>query len=155
MAAHNSKTQRLRSIPNPKYFNIAAFYCVIHYLGLITLLTTLAIVLVNPTETGLIIVLASLGFSILSWLFAYSRRKNTFCPLCKGTPLINSGATPHSSARRIFPFNNGVSAVISIIATQKFCCMDCGAKFDLLKISKHQLRNDPQAANTQNPISKP
>ena len=56
-------------------------------------------------------------FSAIMWLIAFFKRRAAYCPLCKGTPLINSGALPHSRARRLFPLNHGVTATLSIIAT--------------------------------------
>jgi hypothetical protein len=85
-------------------------------------------------------VVGGILFSALTWLIAFFKRRGAFCPLCKGTPLINSGARAHIQARRIPPFNYGVSAILSIIANQKFSCMYCGSYFDLLKPPTHRRR---------------
>ncbi|MBG7607085.1 MAG: hypothetical protein IZT59_03510 [Verrucomicrobia bacterium] len=80
-----------------------------------------------------------MGFTVVTWLISFFKRRHTHCPLCKGTPLINSGALAHQKATKTFPFNHGVSATISIIATHKSRCMYCGTLFDMLKIPSHNL----------------
>ena len=47
------------------------------------------------------------------------------------------GFTAHQKATKIWPLNHGVSATLSIIATQKFRCMYCGTLYDLMKIPSH------------------
>lgn len=81
--------------------------------------------------------IAGTVFTIVTWLIASFKRRSALCPLCRGTPLINSGALAHSKAVRFPPLNHGVSAIISIIATQRFCCMYCGSSFDMLKTPSH------------------
>jgi hypothetical protein len=92
---------------------------------------------INPNPMALKVILSGIGFSIVMWIIAFFKRRDAHCPLCKGTPLINSGALPHSKARRLYPLNHGMSATLSIIATQRFCCMYCGSDFDLLKTPSH------------------
>ncbi len=144
MPIQNSKVKRARSLHTHRPFNVAVFCSVIHYFGLVTTLTTLVFLIINPRELGLILVLVGVVFSLVTWIIAYYRRKLAFCPLCKGTPLLNSGAYPHASARRIYPFNHGVTAVLSIIVIQKFRCMDCGSDFDMLKIPHYQRKPQEQ-----------
>ena len=91
----------------------------------------------EPSRLASRVILCGIIFCAFSWLLAFFKRRTAHCPLCKGTPLFNSGALAHSKAIRIFPFNHGVSATLSIIATQKFCCMYCGSDFDLLKTPSH------------------
>lgn len=124
---------RLRSVPHRQPFIRAVFLSVLHYMGILGTATTLAIFMVDPSPLAMRTLVAFLCFTAVSWLIAYFKRRSTHCPLCKGTPLISSGAIPHKKATRLFPFNHGVSAVFSIIATQKFRCMYCGTGFDILK----------------------
>ncbi len=107
-------------------------------MGLITTLTAVVMFLMEPNPAALKAILSGIGFSIVMWILAFFKRRDAHCPLCKGTPLINSGALPHSKARRIYPLNHGMSATLSIIATQRFCCMYCGSDFDLLKTPSHR-----------------
>ena len=124
---------RPRSVPSAQPFRVAVFYSALHYLALITTVTALACVFAHPSQLASRIMVMGLIFSGLTWLFAFFKRRNTHCPLCKGTPLLNSGARPHVRARRIHPLNHGVTAVLSILASQKFRCMYCGSDYDLLK----------------------
>jgi hypothetical protein len=112
---------------------VAAFFTALLFLGLIATLTGLTLLIITPSPAGLKVVLAGVGTSIFLGIIAFFKRRAAHCPLCKGTPLLNSGARPHSKARRLYPLNHGMSATLSIIATQRFCCMYCGSDFDLLK----------------------
>ncbi len=135
---------RLRSVPHRQPFIRAVFLSAMHYLGILAAATTLAVYMAEPSPLASKLLIACLGFTALTWLLAFLKRRATHCPLCKGTPLINSGALPHKKAFRIFPFNHGVSATFSIIATQKFRCMYCGTGFDILKEPSHLLGNGDQ-----------
>ena len=142
-----AKARRARSLPNARPYRIAVFFSSLHYLGLIATVTALVFVLIQPSLVAMRTVVGGILFCALTWLIAFFKRRGACCPLCKGTPLINSGARAHIQARRIPPFNHGVSAILSIIAKQKFSCMYCGSYFDLLKPPSHLLRgtNEPVA----------
>lgn len=130
---------RVRSIPHRRPFVHAVFFSAMNYMGIIAGITTLAAFLVQPSRIATRVFVLCIGFSALTWLIAYFKRRSAHCPLCKGTPLINTGALPHKKAVRLFPFNHGISAILSIIATQRFRCMDCGTCYDLLKTPSHLL----------------
>jgi uncharacterized membrane protein (UPF0136 family) len=134
-SVHGGKARisRARSVPSARPFRVAVFFAALYFLGLIATVTALAGFFLKPSQLASRLLVAGIIFSALSWLIAYFKRRGVHCPLCKGTPLINSGALPHVRARRIRPFNHGVSAVLSILATQKFRCMYCGSDYDLLK----------------------
>jgi uncharacterized membrane protein (UPF0136 family) len=112
---------------------VAVFFSSLYFLSLIATATALAGFFLRPSHLASRLLVAGLVFTAVTWLIAYFKRRAVHCPLCKGTPLINSGAMPHVRARRILPFNHGLSAVLSIMATQKFRCMYCGSNYDLLK----------------------
>ena len=122
-----------RSLPSKRPFHVAVFFSALHFLGLVMTITALVLFVAEPSQLARNLILGGIGFSVVTWLIAFFKRRSAYCPLCKGTPLINSGARPHSRAKRIFPFSHGVSATLSIIATQRFRCMYCGSDFDLLK----------------------
>lgn len=128
-----ARVSRARSLPSAQPFRVAAFFSAMHYLGLIASLTTLGCFLLKPSQAAIQILLGGMVFSALTWLIAFFKRRSTFCPLCKGTPLLNTGACTHVRARRFSPFNHGITAILSILSTQKFRCMFCGSDFDLLK----------------------
>ena len=67
-------------------------------------------------------------------------RRSARCPLCKGTPYLNTGALTHRNATRLFPLNHGTSALLSSLITQRFRCMYCGTRFDLLKRRSSRLQ---------------
>lgn len=135
--AKRNPGERARSVPHKQPYVRAVFLSVLHYMGILAALTTLAVFFVNPTRLATHVFVACLLFSGVTWLLAYLKRRGTHCPLCKGTPLVNTGALAHQKATRIRPFNHGVSATFSIIATQTFRCMYCGTAFDLMKTPSH------------------
>ena len=143
-----SQGERLRSVPDRQPYVRALLLCTIHYMGIIATLTTIAAFVIAPSRLATLVLIVCLGFTAATWLLAYFKRRVTHCPLCKGTPLLSSGALPHKNATRIFPFNHGVTATLSIIATQKFRCMYCGTGFDILKPPSHK-RGGERAANAE------
>jgi hypothetical protein len=132
-----ARALRARSLPTSRPFTVAVFFTSLHYLGVIATSTSFALLVSERSQLAAKVFVAGLAFSAVTWLIAFFKRRSAFCPLCKGTPLINSGALAHSKATRIPPFNHGVSATLSILATQRFCCMYCGSDFDLLKTPSH------------------
>lgn len=143
-ARGRNKELRARSLPSGKPFTVAVFFTVLHYLGILTTLTGFVVAILHPSELAVRVIVGGIIFSAFSWLLAFFKRRSAHCPLCKGTPLINSGALVHSRATRLYPFNHGVSAILSIIATHTFRCMYCGSDFDLLKTPSH-LRDSSEA----------
>lgn len=130
-----ARVHRARSLPSARPFRVAVFFSSVHYLGLVVSVTGLVAFFLEPTQAASRILLGGMVFSAFSWLIALFKRRSVHCPLCKGTPLINTGARTHVRARRLFPLNHGVTATLSIMATQKFRCMYCGSDYDLLKPS--------------------
>ena len=139
--AGQSRVPKARSVPAAKPFRVAVFFTSMYFLGLVATASALFGFFLTPSHLASRFLAAGLVFCALSWLIAYFKRRAVHCPLCKGTPLINSGAMPHSRARRIGPLSHGLSAVISIMATQKFRCMYCGSDYDLLKPRTRVLRS--------------
>ena len=129
---------RARSLPSSQPYTVAVVFSSLHYFGLITTATAFVLFFMEPSQLATKVILGGLGFSGLTWLIAFFKRRSAHCPLCKGTPLINSGALAHSKATRFYPLNHGTSATLSIIATQTFRCMYCGSDFDLLKTPSYQ-----------------
>ncbi|MES2440613.1 MAG: hypothetical protein V4584_16215 [Verrucomicrobiota bacterium] len=138
MPSSKARILRSRSLPSSRPFSIAVFFSALHYLGLILTATAFVLFLIEPSQLASKVILGGVVYSLIAWLLAFFKRRAAHCPLCKGTPLINSGALAHSKASRLYPFNHGVSATLSILATQRFCCMYCGSDFDLLKIPSHR-----------------
>lgn len=141
-------SERARSVPHKQPYVRAVFLSAMHYMGILAALTTLVIFFVNPTHLATRVFMLSVGFLGFTWMLAFFKRRSTHCPLCKGTPLINTGALTHPKATRIWPFNHGVSAILSIIATQKFRCMYCGTLYDMMKIPAHIIEREDWKQHT-------
>jgi hypothetical protein len=139
-----ARIARARSLPSARPFRVAVFFSSVHYLGLIATATALACFFHQPSEEAMRIFVGGLIFSAISWLIAFFKRRSAYCPLCKGTPMVNSGAHVHVRARRLLPFNHGVTATLAILTTQKFRCMYCGSDFDLLKPRTRILYGDAE-----------
>lgn len=138
-----SRVQRARSLPSARPFRVAVFFSAIHFLGFIGGATALVCVLLKPGQMAVNLFVGCMIFSAITWLVAYFKRRGAFCPLCKGTPLINSGARVHARAWRLFPLNHGMTATLSVMVVQKFRCMYCGSDYDLLKPRTRLLHGDP------------
>jgi hypothetical protein len=139
-----SRILRARSLPSRKPFDGAVGLAMLHYFGIIATLTAVIACFKQPSLLASQVAVGGIVFSALSWLLAYMKRRATFCPLCKGTPLANSGALTHRKALRLGPFNHGTTAIFSIIARQKFRCMYCGSDFDLLKKPSYLTANSTE-----------
>lgn len=127
---------RARSIHNKQPFKAAVFFTLLHYLCLISLITCLVLLVAGSSKQAMVLPLvASLIASLVTWLIAFVRRRSARCPLCKGSPLIESGAVKHAKAYRLRPFNHGVTAILGILFLNRFRCMYCGTPYDLLKRS--------------------
>jgi hypothetical protein len=133
LAVDKNSYARARSLPYRRTYFWAVLWSAINYLAIIATITVASIFIIEPTRQTMVILVGSMIASTLTWIIAFFRRRATQCPLCKGTPLVSSGALVHRKATRIFPFNHGASAVISILAVQKFRCMYCATQYDLLK----------------------
>lgn len=128
---------KARSIRRKRPFVVAGAAAAVHYLCLVATVTCGVLFVEHPRLDTVLALIGSLGLAVASWIIGYFKRRAAMCPLCNGTPLLVSGALPHVKAVRIPPFNHGVSAVLSLVFTQRFTCMYCGCRFDMLKDSKH------------------
>jgi hypothetical protein len=63
----------------------------------------------------------------------YPVRRAAKCPLCRGTPLVDSRASKHAHATRVPPLSHGLSARLGLMMVQRFRCMYCGTPYDLYK----------------------
>lgn len=131
---------RARSLPFPGPFITAALLSAIHYLAVLAWLTCLVMFFLQQSPLASEMVAGSLVLVVVTWIAALFKRRSARCPLCKGTPLFNSGALPHGKAFRIPPLNHGVTATLSLICTQEYRCMYCGNLYDLLKPSSPEKR---------------
>jgi len=126
---------KFRSVP-PVYrksFVIAVCAACLHYLCIIGAITTGGILFYARNEETCYIMLAFLAASIITGIISFLTRRCARCPLCKGTPLIHTGAIAHQVAFRVPPFNHATTATLNILCSQRFRCMYCGSRFDLHK----------------------
>lgn len=137
-ATPKHRSVHARSLNSSRPFNVAAVFSVLHYMGIAVTITALVLIFTDPTPRSRDIFIGGIVFTLVSGLTAFFKRRCAHCPLCKGTPMINSGARAHSRATRFFPFNHGTTATLSIITTQSFRCMYCGSDFDMLKPSSRR-----------------
>jgi len=139
-----SSSQYLKASPRPRglpfrgAFIWATVFSAISYLAMIAAGTSIVLFALYPSVPARNAILISLAFGVSAWLLAFLKRRSAYCPLCKGTPLLDTGARPHNKAVRVRPLSHGVTAVLSILTTQQFRCMFCGSHFDLLKLPAHQ-----------------
>lgn len=140
---------RVRSVPYLKPFVSAVILSLIHYLAILAVITTAVCIAISPSILATRVLAASIVATGITWLIAFFKRRSTHCPLCKGTPLINSGALTHQKAVRLYPINHGVTATLSILTTQSFRCMYCGTHYDLLKKNSRDRSADSAAAEYQ------
>jgi hypothetical protein len=133
------QTSRARSLHDKRPFNVAVFFAVVHYLCIIAFLTCVVILILNPVEGSVKILITSLVACLFTWLISFFRRRSVRCPLCKGSPLLDTGASKHSKAYRLPPLNHGNTAVLGILFLHRFRCMYCGTPYDMLKkTSQHR-----------------
>jgi hypothetical protein len=124
---------RARSLHDKRAIHIAVFFTLVHYLCLIALATCGVILALHPSPTVISPLAASAVASLATWLVAFLKRRGARCPLCKGTPLLDTGAAKHAKAFRLRPLNHGSTAVLGILFLHRFRCMYCGTAYDLLK----------------------
>ena len=138
---------RNRSLPNKRPFLSALFWSFLHWCALCWFLATLVVLIVYMDLHTAYLSAIALGLVGVSWLISFVKRRNARCPLCQGTPYINTGAGTHEKAVRVFPLNHGMTAMLSTIFTRRFRCMYCGTRYDILKSShrKRHHKEDEQA----------
>jgi hypothetical protein len=120
--SQRTRVSRARSLPSARPFRVAVFFTSLHYLAVVATLSALGMVLTHPSQLASGFFVGGLVASAITWL-------------CRGTPLLNTGAHTHARAWRFFPLNHGTTAVVSIMCCQRFRCMYCGSDYDLLKPS--------------------
>lgn len=126
---------RARSIHHKRPFTVAVFFALVHYLCLIGMATCIVIVILNPTSAAVLPLIVAVIASLVTSLISFFRRRSARCPLCKGSPLFDSGAVKNAKAYRLPPLSYAATAVFGILFLSRFRCMYCGTPYDLLKRS--------------------
>ena len=133
---------RARSVHDKRPYQLAVFFMLVHYLCIVALITCVVIFLLNPRQASVPPLIGSIVATLFTWLVAFVKRRSVRCPLCKGSPLLDSGAVKHAKASRLRPFNYGTTAVLGILFLNRFRCMYCGTPFDLQKRSAVERRRE-------------
>lgn len=124
---------RARSVPYKRAYVASVFLCLTYFFFLFAAASSVFI-LVPRRTTGSAIVFGTLVLlALVFWFLSFIKRRDAKCPLCKGTPLLDSKAHTHQKAIRFFPLNYGMTNVLRVIFRQQFRCHYCGTPFDLLK----------------------
>lgn len=122
-----------RSLPSNKPFYGVIAFVFLQWIGLASTITAAVLSFFQPEPRVLAIMVGGLIFSGLMWMIGILKRRKVYCPLCRGTPLIDTQARVHTRASRIWPISHGMTAILSILATHQFRCMYCGTDYDMLK----------------------
>lgn len=143
--------ERARAVPAKRPIILALVLSAIYYLALVGAASALVAMAIRPGKSAAIVLLAFLGLSGVMWLVSFLKRRGCRCPLCQGTPLVDSGAHRHQKAVRFFPLNHGSSNVVRALLRQHFRCQYCGTPFDLLKAAG----SEQPAAQAHAPLAPP
>lgn len=123
-----------RSLPFKQAYVAAMVVSFLHYIAVVAT-ATLGFILFRTHESRVAVWLAiALGGIAITWVIGYIFRRSAKCPLCKGTPLLDTSAAKHRKAVRIRPFNFGATALLHLTFSYRFRCMYCGTPFDLLRM---------------------
>lgn len=125
-----------RSVPHKRPYVASIVFALLHYLAIVATLTFAYILYRTHEESIAWWLVGSMAGVGLSWIFTYAARRSARCPLCKGTPLLDTRASKHRKAVRLKPLNYGATAQLQLVATHRFRCMYCGTPFDLLRNPK-------------------
>lgn len=138
---HSSPISRFRSVPHRAVFYRAVIWTFLHFFCLFSTVAVAALFFFHRAQVNLAqykrFFLLGVAGSVFTLIVSYYQRRSARCPLCIGTPLLNTGARAHKKSQCFGPLNQGQSAVLSIIFTQKFRCMYCGTRYDLLRTPRN------------------
>lgn len=129
---------RARSVHDKGPYKFAVFLTLVHYLSIVALVTCVVIFILNPKQASVPPLIGSIVATLFTWLVAFIKRRSVRCPLCKGTPLLDGGASKNAKAYRLPPLNYGNTAVLGILFLSRFRCMYCGTPYDMLKKPSNQ-----------------
>ena len=132
---------RFRSVPYRPPFIWAAIFALVNYCAALAIVITLVVFIIRPTHYSMTVLVGSVVFYAITSVISFLRRRNVFCPLCRGAPLVNSHARVNAKATRIGPLGYGTSATLTLLFTQTFRCIYCGERFNILKSRSHRRRH--------------
>ncbi|MBK1826723.1 hypothetical protein [Haloferula rosea] len=122
-----------RSLPFKRAYVAAMIVTFIHYMAVVATLTLIFILIRTQDNKVAMWLLGALALVGATWGIGYIFRRAATCPLCKGTPLVDTRAAKHRKAVRLKPLNFGATALLQLTFSNRFRCMYCGTPFDLLR----------------------
>ncbi|MDQ8191183.1 hypothetical protein [Roseibacillus persicicus] len=125
--------QRARSLPHKLHYHASLCWAVLFYMLLSFIAAAGVGFALDGNEKNAYLLIALTFLAIPVWLLGYLSRRKATCPLCKGTPLLDSQASKHVKAFRLFPLNYGNTNIVRAITTRRIRCHFCGTPFDMLK----------------------
>ncbi len=132
---------RYRSVPYRAAFYRAVIWTFLHFFCLLGTLVVAFFFFFHRAQVDIAqykrFFMLGMAGTVVTLVISHYQRRTARCPLCIGTPLMNTGALAHKKAHCIGPLNQGHSAIVSIIFTQKFRCMYCGTRYDLLRTPRN------------------
>lgn len=140
---------RYRSLPYKASFYWAVIWTLMYWCCTAVTITLVVMFIVYYEQGNGILykrpIMLAFGATIFTMVVSYYQRRTARCPLCIGTPLINTGALTHKRSTKFGPISEGYTSVLSIALTQKFRCMYCGTRYDLLKMSRRKKHGQDQS----------
>jgi len=125
--------QRARSLPHKYYYQLSIFWMVILYLIFFCIIAAGVGFALDSRSNNAYLLIGLVFSAVPVWIIGYVVRKKATCPLCKGTPMLDSQASKHVKAFRIPPLNYGNTNIVRALITRRFRCHFCGSPFDMLK----------------------
>lgn len=135
--------QRARSLPHKHHYWVSFCWASLFYLLLLAILTAGIGFALNDSQFNAFLLIGLIFAAIPVWALGFLARKKATCPLCKGTPLLDSQASKHVKAVRILPFNYGTTNILRAIVTRRLRCHFCGTPYDMLKTNLTPKRDEP------------
>lgn len=136
---------RARSVPYKRAYVASTLLCLSYFFFLFAACCSVFILVPKRTPGAALVFGTLVLLTLVFWFLSFLKRRDAKCPLCKGTPLLDSQAHKHQKAVRFFPLNFGMTNIIRIIFRQQFRCHFCGTPFDLLK----QVTSQPRTTSDQ------
>lgn len=125
--------ERARSLPHQHHYRVSLFFGCLLCLNLLAVLTTLVGFAFNGSQFNAFLLIGLCFTVVIFWLLGFLTRKRASCPLCKGTPFLDTRASKHVKAVRFWPLNYGTTNMIRAFVTRRMRCHFCGTPYDMLK----------------------
>ena len=133
--------QRARTLPHKYHYQISLYWAVLFYTLILCIIAAGIGFALDTNQNNAFLLIGLVFAGIVVWPLGYLARRKATCPLCKGTPLLDSQASKHVKAVRILPFNYGTTNILKAIFARRIRCHFCGTPYDMLKVN-HVAKDD-------------